>query len=80
VAGPAPIGPEVNQDGNAGGLDNLVEQGGVDLQRLVYWRQRSLARAASAGVGEVVCAYSVLLAAVLTGSDRWHRELLLGDG
>src|SRR5580704_2999045 len=75
----APVGPEVDQDGNASGLDDLIEQGSIDLQRLIHRWQRSLACSAAACVGEMICANAVLLAAVLTGSYCWHRELLMSD-
>src|SRR5579871_32714 len=77
VTGTAPVGPEVDQNWNASSLDDLVEEGSIDLQWFIYRRQGSLACAAAARIGEVVCANAVLLATALTGSYCWHRKLLL---
>jgi hypothetical protein len=33
----APFGPEIDEDRNAGALDNLVEECGIDLQWFVEW-------------------------------------------
>jgi hypothetical protein len=37
VARTTPFGPEVYEDRNAGALDNLVEECGIDLQWFVEW-------------------------------------------
>jgi hypothetical protein len=33
-----PIGPEIDENGNAGTLDDLVKEGCINLQRFVEWR------------------------------------------
>jgi hypothetical protein len=37
-AGTAPLGPEVDEDGNGGALDDLVKERCVDLEGLGEWR------------------------------------------
>lgn len=80
AAGAAPVGPEVDEDGDAGVLDDLVEERGVGGDGLVDGRERVFAVAASAGVGEVVGRDTVLLSAVRTGGDEGHAWLLLIRG
>ena len=72
AAGAAPVGPEVDEDGDARALDDLVEERGVDLQGLVERGKGVFAGAASAGVGEVICGDAVFLATAVAGSDRRH--------
>ncbi len=72
MTGAAPLGPKVDEDGNARALDDLVEECCVDLERLVDWRQRVLACAASAGVRKMVRGEAVFLATTLAGPYRRH--------
>jgi hypothetical protein len=71
-AGTAPVGPEVDEDRDSGALDDLVEDGGVDLEWLVKGWEGILAGAATSGVGEMVGGETIFLAAGLAGSDRRH--------
>ena len=54
AAGTAPVGPEVDEDGDAGVLDDVVEEFGVGLDGLVEGREGVFAGSATAGVGEVL--------------------------
>jgi len=72
AAGTAPVSPEIDENGNAGALDNLVEEGCINLQRFIKRRQGSFTCAAAAGVGKVVRGEAVLLATALAGSYRRH--------
>src|SRR5262249_27355102 len=73
-AGAAPLGPEVDEDGDAGVLDDLVEELGVGGDGLVDGRERVFAGAAAAGVGEGVGGDAGLLGAVRGGSGGWDRS------
>jgi hypothetical protein len=75
-AGAAPVGPEVDQDWDAGVLDDVVEEGGVGLDGLVEGREWVFAGSATAGVGEVLGVYTVLLAAAFAGCDDGHLVCL----
>ena len=76
AAGAAPVGPEVDEDGNAGVLDDVVEEFGVGLEGLVERREGVFAGSATAGVGEVLGSNAVLLAAVFAGCDDGHLVCL----
>jgi hypothetical protein len=75
LTGATPVRPEIDEYRNAGVLDNLVEESGVDGDGLVDWGQRVLARSATASVGEVRGGDAVLGAAVLAGSNERHGGL-----
>ena len=75
AAGATPLGPEVDEDGDAGVAEDVVEEGEVDGERLAEWWEGVFAGSAAAGVGEVVGVDAVLLLAVFTGSDDGHVRL-----
>jgi hypothetical protein len=68
----APISPEVDQDGNARVLDNLVKERSIDLHGFVERWQRGFACAATARVRQMVRSDAVFLATVLAYSYRRH--------
>ena len=72
ATGSAPVGPEVHEDRNAGALDDLVEERGVDLQGFIERSEWIFARAASASVREVIGSEAVFLAAAFAGSYDRH--------
>ena len=53
-------------------LDDLVEEGGIDWERLRQRRQRRLAVAAAAGVAEVLGGDSIFLLTAGAGADDRH--------
>ena len=76
AAGTAPRGPEVHQHGNLALAHNLVELGGAGGERLGYGGQRRLARAATAGVGQMLCRYAIRFAARRAVTDDGHTKPL----
>jgi hypothetical protein len=68
----APISPEVDQDGNARVLNDLVEEPSIDLHGFVERWQRGFACAATARVRQVVRSDAVFLATALAYSYRRH--------
>jgi hypothetical protein len=78
AAGAAPVGPEVDKDGDGRVLDDLVEEGGVSGQRFGERRERGLAGAAFAGVAEVPGGDAVLFLTVGAGADHGHGDDLAG--
>jgi hypothetical protein len=54
AAGSTPLGPEVDEDGNARTLNDLVEDFSIDLQWFVEGRQVSFACAATTGIVQMV--------------------------
>ena len=75
AAGATPLGPEVDEDGDAGVADDVVEEGEVDWERLVERGEGIFAGTAAAGIGEVGGVDAVFLLAVFTGSDDGHVRL-----
>jgi hypothetical protein len=69
----APVSPEIDKDGNARVLDDLVEEGRVHLQGFVEWRQRRFACTATTSVRQVGGRNAVFLATGFAGS--YHRHL-----
>src|SRR5262245_2546293 len=76
LTGRAPFRPEVDQYGNARVLHDVVELLRVNLERFVHRRQRSLARAAAAAIGQVVCRGAVLAPASFANSNHGYLEHL----
>jgi hypothetical protein len=72
ATGAAPVGPEVDKNRNAGALDDLVEERGVDLQGFIERWEWIFARAASTSVREVIGGETVFLAAAFAGSYDRH--------
>ncbi len=75
AAGATPLGPEVDEDGDAGVADDVVEESEVDGEWLVERWEGIFAGTAAAGIGEVVGVDAVLLLTVFTGSDDGHVRL-----
>jgi hypothetical protein len=75
AAGTTPGGPEVDEHGDAGVGDDVVEERGVGGDGLGDGRERLLAGAAAAGVGEVSCGDAVFGAAAGAGADDRHGDL-----
>jgi hypothetical protein len=69
----APISPEIDQDGDARVLDDLVEQRRIHLQRFVQRRQGRFACTATASIRQVGRRDAVLLATGFAGSYHRHR-------
>jgi hypothetical protein len=82
ATGTAPVGPEVDQNRDAGTLNDLVEESGVDLQGFIERWKLIFARAASTGVREVIGREAIFLTAAFAGSyDRhWVAPLQLFTG
>jgi hypothetical protein len=72
ATGTTPVGPEVNEYRNAGALDDLVEERGVNLQGFIERWEWIFACTAPAHVCEVIRGEAVLLAAVFTSSYNRH--------
>ncbi len=72
-ARPAPIRPEVDQDGDAGVSHNLVEQDCIHRKRLIERWKGILARAATSGICKVIGGKAVFLTTAVAGSNRGHR-------
>ena len=70
--GPHQSAREVYEDRNAGGLNDLVEEGGVGGDGLGEGREWGFAGSAATGLGEVGGGYAVLLTALFAGSDDGH--------
>lgn len=82
AAGAAPGCPEIDEDGDFAVADDLVELRGADGQRLGDGRQRLLAGAAAARVGEVIGGDSVGFSAGRTVSDHrliWMQQSRFWD-
>ncbi len=75
-AGAAPVGPEVDEDGDVCLGDDLVEECGVGGDGFGLGWERVLAGSAATGVGEVRGGDPVLLGAVFAGFDEGHRGCL----
>src|SRR5579871_3236597 len=70
--GTAPVGPEVDQDGNGCGLSDFVEELGVDGDGLMERREGGFALAAAAGLCQMLCGDAVFAATVFAGADHGH--------
>src|SRR5215813_8171249 len=68
-----PFCPEVHQNRNTRGLDNLVKQLCIDLDWLIDRRQGLMAGAASSGMCQVRSGNSVLAATALACANEGHR-------
>jgi hypothetical protein len=71
----APVRPEVDENGNSGALDNLIEEFSINRQRFVKRRQRGLTRTASARIRKMIRSEAVFLTTALAGSYRRHSSL-----
>jgi hypothetical protein len=67
-----PTGPEVNEDGDGGVLDNIVKGSGVDSERLGERRKLGLASSTFAACSQVFCGDAIFLLAVGTGANDRH--------
>jgi hypothetical protein len=76
AAGSAPGGPEIDQHGDAGFADDLVELSGTDGDGLRDGRQWIFAVAAAAGVGEVTRGDAIRFVAMSAGAKDGHSVLL----
>jgi hypothetical protein len=74
AAGTAPVGPEVDQNGNGCGLSDFVEELGVDGKGFVDGREGIFAFAAAAGVCQMFCSDAVFAATVFAGADDGHGK------
>ena len=70
LARPAPRCPEIHEHGYRGCARDLVELGGVDVERFAERRQLAFARAAAAAIREVPGRHAILRCAVWTGTDH----------
>jgi hypothetical protein len=72
-ARPAPRSPEIHEHGNARILNDFIEETGIGFEWLIQRRQRTLAGAAAAGVGELRRRHTVASSTYSAGSDYGHR-------
>ena len=75
-AGATPRRPEIDQDRNFAGTNNIVEVLGADLKGLSHRRQRGFAGTASSGVGKVFRRNPIRLPARWAISGNGHGEVL----
>src|SRR5215470_20256199 len=75
VARTAPFCPEICKYRNARALHDFVELFRIDLERLVCRRERSLARAAPAGIGKVLSGNTVPALTCFACPNNTHSHL-----
>jgi hypothetical protein len=73
AARPAPVRPEIHEDGNRGILDDFIERHIVHRHGFSEWRQRRFARSAAARAGQMFAWNAVLPCATAADADNGHK-------
>jgi hypothetical protein len=74
VAGAAPIGPEVDEDGNGRVLNNFIELRIVHRERFRDGRKRRFASSTTAGAGEIFGWDAIFLSAICASANDRHTR------